>query len=124
MMLNVPHSDYGILGYVMMYFPAILVFITLFIAYIIIDVSITYFYKMELKKQTIAYAASGFILTMVVIFTFSLGTFTETVYIAIPSLIVAVLFVLKLKKRSPRKAFSNSWLGFLLLLGLITIICF
>jgi len=109
------NSDYGIWGYLISYFPALLVLVGLFLVVLILD----FFIKNNLKMQRYSYGILGIILSVMVLSTFYQGTFNETVYLSFPAGIVGVWVVFKFLKISKLRLLSLVWLGVLLALIIV-----
>jgi hypothetical protein len=115
-------NDYGIWGYFIILFPAFVFLFGLLLGYYILDFIIKKVFKNDLKKQILSYCILAFILTILSLLTFYKGTFTETVYLAIPSIIVGILVVLKLKAISRYRIISYIWIVLFTVLGLLALI--
>ncbi len=114
-------NDYGYLGYLLMLLPAIVVFLVLLTGFWIIDFIIKKSLKNDFKKQSIVYGVLAGILTVIILFTFYQGTYTETVYVAIPTSFITFFILRKFKSVFNVRFVSDMWLLSITLLLTISI---
>ncbi|MAO07619.1 MAG: hypothetical protein CL596_02780 [Alteromonas sp.] len=116
-------EDYGIWGVWIMIFPALIVFALGLFSYFVVNL----FFKIgnasaAIQKKLLV--VFGLVYTLVALLTCWQGTYTETVYLAMPLVLVALIFLMKLEELLLPKKWFYCWGAALLIVLLISFITY